>query len=121
MIQIDELIKDSLKNKKTVELKVYRNLKADIMAFKTQKNAPEFTEAVFYSIINKYIKKMDCEVILGNYLPSNVTSSLSSLICKHLYCKSNNIHLLRLPYWDIDNINTIIDNQLDVIQVKDIV
>ena len=59
MIQIDELIKDSLKNKKTVELKVYRNLKADIMAFKTQKNAPEFTEAVFYSIINKYIKKME--------------------------------------------------------------
>lgn len=59
MIQIDELIKDSLKNKKTVELKVYRNLKADIMAFKTQKNAPEFTEAVLYSIINKYIKKME--------------------------------------------------------------
>lgn len=59
MIQIDELIKNSLKNKKTIELKVYRNLKADIMAFKTQKNAPEFTEAVFYSIINKYIKKME--------------------------------------------------------------
>ena len=59
MIQIDELIKDSLKNKKTVELKVYRNLKADIMAIKTQKNATEFTEAVFYSIINKYIKKME--------------------------------------------------------------
>ena len=59
MIQIDELIKDSLKNKKTVELKVYRNLKADIITFKTQKNAPEFTEAVFYSIINKYIKKME--------------------------------------------------------------
>lgn len=59
MIQIDELIKDSLKNKKTVELKVYRNLKADIMAFKTQKNAPEFTESVFYSIVNKYIKKME--------------------------------------------------------------
>lgn len=59
MIQIDDLIKDSLKNKKTVELKVYRNLKADIISFKTQKNAPEFTEAVFYSIINKYIKKME--------------------------------------------------------------
>ena len=59
MIQIDELIKDSLKNKKTVELKVYRNLKADIITFKTQKNAPEFTEAIFYSIINKYIKKME--------------------------------------------------------------
>lgn len=41
------------------------------------------------SPIIKYIKKMDCEVILGNYLSSNVTSSLSSLICKHLYWKSN--------------------------------
>lgn len=59
MINIDELIKDSLKNKKTVELKVFRNLKADIMAFKTQKNAPEFTEAVFINLCNKYIKKME--------------------------------------------------------------
>lgn len=44
MIEIDDLIKDALKNKQTVELKVYRNLKADIMAFKTQKNAPEYNE-----------------------------------------------------------------------------
>ena len=33
MLNIDELIKESLKNKKTSELKVYRNLKSDIMAF----------------------------------------------------------------------------------------
>ena len=59
MIQIDELIKDSLKNKKTVELKVYRNLKSDIMAFKTQKNAPEYNEASEISIIRKYATKME--------------------------------------------------------------
>ena len=40
MLNIDELIKESLKNKKTTDLKVYRILKSDIMAFKTQKNAP---------------------------------------------------------------------------------
>ena len=59
MIEIDNLIKDALKNKQTVELKVYRNLKADIMAFKTQKNAPEYNEASEISIIRKYTTKME--------------------------------------------------------------
>lgn len=59
MIEIDNLIKDALKNKRTVELKVYRNLKADIMAFKTQKNAPEYTEAAEISILRKYATKME--------------------------------------------------------------
>ena len=59
MIEIDNLIKDALKNKQTVELNVYRNLKADIMAFKTQKNAPEYNEASEISIIRKYATKME--------------------------------------------------------------
>lgn len=59
MLNIDELIKDSLKNKKATELKVYRNLKADIIAFKTQKNAPEYNEASEISIIRKYATKME--------------------------------------------------------------
>ena len=59
MMNIDELIKESLKNKKTSELKVYRNLKADIMAFKTQKNAPTYDEAAELKIIQKYVTKME--------------------------------------------------------------
>lgn len=59
MIEIDSLIKDALKNKQTVELKVYRNLKSDILNFKTQKNAPEYTEASEISIIRKYATKME--------------------------------------------------------------
>ena len=59
MLSIDELIKESLKNKKTFELKVYRNLKADIMAFKTQKNAPTYDEAAELKIIQKYVTKME--------------------------------------------------------------
>ena len=59
MLNIDELIKDSLKNKKTIELRVFRNLKSDIMAFKTQKNAPEYNEAAEISIIRKYVIKME--------------------------------------------------------------
>ena len=59
MLSIDELIKESLKNKKTSELKVYRNLKADIIAFKTQKNAPTYDEATELKIIQKYVTKME--------------------------------------------------------------
>ena len=59
MLNIDELIKESLKNKKTSELRVYRNLKADIMAFKTQKNAPAYDEAAELKIIQKYVTKME--------------------------------------------------------------
>ena len=59
MLNIDELIKDSLKNKKTVELKVYRNLKSEILTFKTQKNAPKYDEAAELKIIQKYVTKME--------------------------------------------------------------
>lgn len=59
MLNIDELIKSSLKNKDTVSLKVYRNLKSDIIAFKTQKNAPEYTRAVEQNLIKKYVAKME--------------------------------------------------------------
>ena len=59
MLSIDELIKESLKNKKTMDLKVYRILKSDIMAFKTQKNAPTYDEAAELKIIQKYVTKME--------------------------------------------------------------
>ena len=59
MLNLDELIKSSLKNKDTVALQVYRNLKADAIAFKTQKNAPEYTRAVEQNLIKKYVAKME--------------------------------------------------------------
>ena len=59
MLNIDELIKESLKNKKTVELKAYRNLKSEITLAKTAKNAMGFNEAVLFSIITKYCKKLE--------------------------------------------------------------
>lgn len=31
---------------------------------------------------------------------------------KNKYCKDNNIGLLRIPYWEINNINSILDNYL---------
>lgn len=59
MLDIDELIKNSIKNKDSISLKVYRNLKSDILVFKTQKNAPEYNESAEISIIKKYYSKME--------------------------------------------------------------
>ena len=59
MLDIDKLIKDSILNKNTAGLRVYRNLKTDIMNFKTQKNAPKYNEASELKIIQKYTAKME--------------------------------------------------------------
>lgn len=59
MLNIDELIKNSLKSRDTISLRVYRNLKTDIMAFKTQKNAPIYDEASELKLIQKYYAKME--------------------------------------------------------------
>ena len=40
-------------------LRVYRNLKTDIMNFKTQKNAPKYDDAEEIKIIKKYYTKME--------------------------------------------------------------
>ena len=59
MIEIDLMIKNALKNKQSTELQVYRNLKTDMMAFKTQKNAPEYNEVTELNIIKKYLAKVE--------------------------------------------------------------
>lgn len=59
MLNIDELIKTSLKNKDSVALRVFRNLKTEVMVFKTQKNAPEYNEAAELKIIQKYVAKLE--------------------------------------------------------------
>ena len=32
---------------------------------------------------------------------------------KTIYCKENNIKLIRIPYWDFDNIEEILDRELE--------
>ena len=59
MLDIDKLIKNSMMNKDAAGLRVYRNLKTDIMNFKTQKNAPNYDEAAELKIIQKYSAKME--------------------------------------------------------------
>ena len=40
---------------------------------------------------------------------------------KNKYCEENNINLLRIPYWEKDNIEIIINNHLQRLSEKDIV
>lgn len=39
---------------------------------------------------------------------------------KNNYCKENNINLIRIPYWEFDNINKILSNRLDFENVKSV-
>lgn len=64
MINIDELIKNSMKSKNQVELRAYKNLKAEIQTFKTAKNAKPYDEAAEIQLISKMCKKLE-DGILG--------------------------------------------------------
>ena len=63
MINIDELIKQSLRSGNKEELKAYRNLKAEFQAVKTSKNYKgEWTDELELQIISKYAKKLDAAI-----------------------------------------------------------
>ena len=63
MINIDELIKISMKAKNQVKLRAYKNLKAEIQAFKTAKNAKPYDEVAEISIIKKYCEKLEKSIL----------------------------------------------------------
>lgn len=59
MINIDELIKESMKSRNQNKLRTYKNLKAEIQVFKTAKNAKPYTEAIEIQIVSKMCKKLE--------------------------------------------------------------
>ena len=63
MINIDELIKTSMKAKNQAELRAYKNLKAEIQTFKTAKNAKRYEEVAEISIIKKYCEKLEKSIL----------------------------------------------------------
>ena len=63
MINIDLLIKNSMKSRNKTELRAYKNLKAEIQAFKTAKNAKPYDEAAEISIIKKYCEKLEKSIL----------------------------------------------------------
>ena len=60
---IDELIKQALKSKNELELKVYRNLKARVLEFKTAKNSKPYTREEELKIISKECKKLEDAIL----------------------------------------------------------
>ena len=63
MINIDELIKESLKSGNKTELKTYRNLKAEFQKVKTAKNAPEWNDVLEMQIISKYSRILEDAIL----------------------------------------------------------
>lgn len=59
MLNIDDLVKGSMKSRNQAELRAYKNLKAEIQAFKTAKNAKPYDEAAEIQLISKMCKKLE--------------------------------------------------------------
>ena len=64
MLNVDDLIKGSMKSRNQTELRAYKNLKAEIQAFKTAKNAKPYDEVAEIKLISKMCKKLE-DGILG--------------------------------------------------------
>lgn len=59
MINVNELIKNAMKSKNQVELRAYKNLKAEIQLVLTAKNAKSYDEVAEIQLISKMCKKLE--------------------------------------------------------------
>lgn len=59
MLNINELIKQALKSHNKTELLVYQAIKAEILNYKTAKNAKPYDEAAEISILKKMVKQRE--------------------------------------------------------------
>lgn len=109
MLDINELIKSSMKSGDKVALRAYKNLKAEIQKVKTAKNAKPYTDVTEIQLISKMCKNLE-DAILDfskahrDDLVSDYTSELEVLkkllpepvnesqICSFVeeYCLNNN-------------------------------
>lgn len=62
MLNIDLLIKNSMKSKNQEELRAYKNLKAEIQLLKTAKNAKPYDEAAEIQLILKMCKRLEEDI-----------------------------------------------------------
>ena len=109
MLDINELIKSSMKSGDKVALRAYKNLKAEIQKVKTAKNAKPYTDAAEIQLISKMCKNLEDAIsdfskahredlvsdytseleVLKKLLPEPVNESqICSFIEK--YCLNNN-------------------------------
>ena len=59
MININECIAKAMKSKNQVELRAYKNLKAEIQILQTAKNAKPYNEVAEIQLISKMCKKLE--------------------------------------------------------------
>lgn len=69
LINVDELIFNATRERRLIDLKVYRSFKTEILNYRTAKNAGEYNESVEISIIKKMIKQRQDAV--EQYLNAN--------------------------------------------------
>lgn len=63
MLNIDSMIKQTMKSKNSNELRAYKNLKAEIQTFKTAKNAKPYDEVAEIQLISKMCKKLEDSIL----------------------------------------------------------
>ena len=63
MLNINELIKSSMKSGDKVALRAYKNLKAEIQKVKTAKNAKPYTDASEIQLISKMCKNLEDAIL----------------------------------------------------------
>lgn len=63
MIDINDYIKNAMKSKNQVELRAYKNLKAEIQLVQTAKNAKPYDEAAEIQLISKMCKKLEDSIL----------------------------------------------------------
>lgn len=63
MIDVNELIKSSMKSGDKVGLNAYKNLKAEIQKVKTAKNAKPYTDATEIQLISKMCKNLEDAIL----------------------------------------------------------
>ena len=63
MLNINELIKSSMKSGDKVALRAYKNLKAEIQKVKTAKNAKPYTDAAEIQLISKMCKNLEDAIL----------------------------------------------------------
>lgn len=109
MLDINELIKSSMKSGDKVALRAYKNLKAEIQKVKTAKNAKPYTDSAEIQLISKMCKNLEDAILdfskaYREDLVSDYTSELEVLkkllpepvnesqICSFVeeYCLNNN-------------------------------
>lgn len=122
MLNIDLLIKNSMKSKNSNELRAYKNLKAEIQLLKTAKNTKPYNEAAEIQLISKMCKRLE-EDIRGfseahrKDLESECRSELEVL--KKLLPEPVNEQQIysELCSWSDNHGFTIIENEYPILQI----